>query len=102
MNPYDKDLIARFAPAYVIAGAYAVYSVFQIRKINQQRENSRIEHEARMEETEKAARERMEQHMAWRASQPNIDDIMEAARKEVGSVDDIRQKMDDPNHIWEL
>lgn len=103
MTSEEKDLLLRVAPAYIFAAAYSVYAFFQIRNINRQREQANAAHEAKMADMKVAANERIERFHAWRATQPKtVEDFIEKAKQEVGSVEDLRRKMADPNHVFEL
>lgn len=102
MTSEEKDLLVRVAPAYIFAAAYSAYSFVLIRNLNRQRKQSNAEHQTKMAEKKVAGRERIERFYAWRAAQPNIEEIMAKAEQEVGSVEDVRRKMADPNHVWEL
>lgn len=102
MTREEKELLIRVGPAYICAAAYGVYCFIQIRNINRQRKQSAAEHAVRLADMQVAADERIRHFNAWRAAQPTVDEIMAKAEKEVGSVTDIRRKMNDPNHIWNL
>ena len=103
MNPYDRELLVRVAPTYIIAAVVGVATFIQLREIKRQAKRNRAEHALRMEEMEKVASERMERFRAWRAAQPKIaEEYIKKAKEEIGSPDDIRRKINDPNYTWGL
>lgn len=102
MTSEEKDLLLRIAPTYITAAVFSVYSFIQIRAINRQRKQADAEHKAKMADMKVAGNERIERFYAWREAQPNIEEIIEKAKREVGSIEDVRRKMADPNHIWTL
>lgn len=102
MNALDKELIRHYAPAYISAGLIVAASLFQIRQTHEQRKQNREAHALRIQELQLVLIEQTEKHAAWRAAQPNVEDIIAKAREEVGSLDDLRRKMEDPNHVFEL
>lgn len=102
MLPEDKDLLARVAPAYICAGIALVASIVQIRSLNRQRKATAAEHEIRMANLMETGKQSRVRYEAWRATQPNnVDEYIAAARKET-PLDEVRRKMEDPNHIWVL
>lgn len=102
LTPFEKELLVRVAPAYISATAIGVYCFIQIRNLNRQRKQSAAEHEVRLADMKVAAEERIKHFNVWRAAQPTVEEVLEKAKKEVGTVTDIRRKMNDPEHIWNL